>query len=410
MEHVIFEVGLALGLMVAASFIAAKLHLSNVPVLILFGMAVGPHLPTLGLINFQFVQSAPLLEVMGRIGILFLLFYLGLEFSVGRLIRAGKAILGAGTIYMLINFPIGLALGWAIGLPLMESLIVAGITAISSSAIVAKVIVELKRTAHPETELVLGIMMFQDVFVAVYLAIVSSLVLSSGASPLRVTLTVAVAMGFMLGFILFGRKAVPWLNRFLNIASDEIFLLLLCAGLFLVAGFSERIHVAEAIGALLLGLVLGETEHRQRIEHLVLPFRDFFGALFFFHFGLTINPLTLGGAIWPSLAAVALTLVGNIYSGHLSGRRAGLSHKASVYLGVTLISRGEFSIVLANLAQAGGLSAGLQSFAALYVLILAVLGPLLTKESKLVFGALNKVFKWQMPRPVAAALGEKGNR
>lgn len=405
MEHIIFEVGLALGLMVGAALLAAKLRFSTVPMMILSGLAVGPHLPKAGLLNFQFVQSGPLLEFMGRIGILFLLFYLGLEFSVGRLIKAGRSILGAGTTYMLINFPMGLILGWLLGRPWKETLIVAGIMAISSSAIVAKLTVELKRTANPETEMVLGIMMFQDVFVAVYLAIVSGLVLSSDASPLGIALVVSLALAFMLGFILLGRRAVPWLNRILNITSNEIFLLVLCAGLFLVAGLSAAIHVAEAIGALLLGLVLAETEHRQRIEHLVLPFRDFFGALFFFHFGLTIDPLSLGGAFWFSLAAVALTLIGNIYTGLVTGPRSGLSPKASVYLGVTLVSRGEFSIVLANLAREGGLDASLQSFAALYVLILAVLGPLLTKESKRIFGVLNRIFRWQVPKVRPPAIG-----
>lgn len=398
MEQIVFEVGLALGLMAAAALIAARLRFSIVPAMILTGMLVGPHIPKVGLLSFQFVQSAPLLEFMGRIGILFLLFYLGLEFSVGRLIRAGRSIFGAGTTYMLINFPLGLLLGWALGWTMKETLVVAGIMAISSSAIVAKLIVELKRTAHPETELLLGIMMFQDVFVAVYLAIVSGFVLTSGASSLGVALAVTVAMGFIVGFITVGRKAVPLLNRILQITSDEVFQIALYAGLFLVAGFSASIHVAEAIGALLLGLVLAETEHRQRIEHLVLPFRDFFGAIFFFHFGLTIDPLSLGGAVWVSLAAVALTLIGNIGTGLVTGPRTGLSPKASVYLGVTLISRGEFSIVLANLARDAGLDATLQSFAALYVVILAVLGPLLTKEAKHVFSGLNRVFKWQKPK------------
>lgn len=111
MEDVIFEVGLALGLMAGAALLAARLRFSMVPMMILIGMAVGPHLPKAGLLNFQFVQSAPLLEFMGQIGILFLLFYLGLEFSVGRLIKARRSILSAGTTYMLINFPLGCS--WA---------------------------------------------------------------------------------------------------------------------------------------------------------------------------------------------------------------------------------------------------------------------------------------------------------
>jgi len=94
-----------------------------------------------------------------------------------------------------------------------------------------------------------------------------------------------------------GRKLINQINRLLDIPSDEIFMLVLFAMLVIVAGFSETIHVAEAIGALLVGLVIAETEHSERIEHLVVPFRDFFGAMFFFSFGLSIDPLALSGGL-----------------------------------------------------------------------------------------------------------------
>jgi monovalent cation:H+ antiporter-2, CPA2 family len=194
-----------------------------------------------------------------------------------------------------------------------------------------------------------------------------------------------------------GRKATPWLNRALNIPSDEVFLLIIFASLLVVAGFSETIHVAEAIGALLVGLVLAETDHRQRVEHLVIPFRDFFGAVFFFHFGLTIDPYALGGAIWPALGAVILTLIGNFVAGMLAGRSTGLSARASANIGLTIVSRGEFSIIMANLGHAGSLLPILQPFAALYVLILAILGPLFTMQSRPIFEALNRVFRWRKP-------------
>jgi len=408
MEHLLFETGLALALIAGAALVASKLRFSVVPLLVLVGMAVGPHAPKIGMIDLRFVASAELIEFLGRVGVLYLLFYLGLEFSVGRLLKAGRSITRAGSLYMLINFPIGLALGWLLGWPMKEILILAGMMAISSSAIVAKLIVELKRAAHPETELVLGIMMFQDVFVAVYLAAVSGWVLSGSPSVGTVVGVIAVALLFMVGFLLVGRRAVPWLNRFLAIGSDEAFLLVINAGLLLIAGYSESIHVAEAIGALLFGLVLAETEHRSRIEHLVLPFRDFFGALFFFSFGLSIDPLSLGGAVGPALAAVLLTLLGNLVTGWLVGRQAGLSPKASTYLGVTLTSRGEFSIVLANLAVAGALLPALQPFGAVYVLALAILGPLLTKEAKRVHGLLSPLLPWLKPKaaPVRAQVRE----
>jgi len=403
MEHVIFEVGLALALITAAAMLSTMLRFSIVPFLILAGMAVGPHMPKLGIIDLRFIQSAPLIEFMGRLGILFLLFYLGLEFSLGRLIKAGRSIVMGGSIYIALNFTLGLLFAWLMEWPLKEILVAAGITTISSSAIVAKMLVDLKRTANPETEMILGIIMFEDIFLAVYLTIVSGLVLSGATSVGDATQSAVIALGFMLAVLVVGRKATPWLNRALNVASDELFLLIIFASLLLIAGFSETIHVAEAIGALLVGLVLAETEHLQRIEHLVIPFRDFFGALFFFHFGLTIDPYALGGAVWPALGAVALTLVGNFAAGMLAGRTVRLSPRAASNIGLTIVSRGEFSIIMANLGKAGGLLPVLQPFAALYVLILAILGPLLTMQSRPIYNALNKLFWWRQPKVVKKA-------
>ncbi|MDF2684753.1 MAG: cation:proton antiporter [Brevibacillus sp.] len=390
MEHIVFEVGLALALIALAGFLSIKLKFSIVPFYILVGMVVGPHAPDIGLFDLRFIQSAPLIEFMGRIGVLFLLFYLGLEFSVGRLIKAGRSIAKGGTIYIVINFTLGLLFGWAAGFPLKEVLIIAGITTISSSAIVAKVLVDLKRTANRETEMILGIIMFEDIFLAVYISIVSGLVLSGATSLMGVLSSALIALGYMLLIIIVGRKAVPFLNRALNIKSNEVFMITVFSALFLIAGFSETIHVAEAIGALLVGLVLAETQHMKRIEHMILPFRDFFGAMFFFSFGLTIDPLSLGGAVWLSIAAVIVTIIGNVAAGLLAGRSAGLSSKASTNIGLTIVSRGEFSIIMANLGKAGALMEILQPFAALYVLILAILGPLLTKESKHIYGFLGK--------------------
>ncbi|MGG4142405.1 cation:proton antiporter [Paenibacillus algorifonticola] len=394
MDHLVLEIGLAVTLIALVGLIANKVKFSVIPFYILIGMAVGPHAPKFGVFDFRFIESAPFIEFLGRLGVLFLLFYLGLEFSVGRLMKSGKNIAVGGTIYIIINFTLGLVYGFSLGFPLEETLIMAGITTISSSAIVAKVLVDLKRTANRETEMILGIIMFEDVFLAVYISILSGLVLSGSSSLGGVLLSASYALGFMLLVLVVGRKAVPLLNKILNIRSNELFLLLIFGALFLVAGFSETIHVAEAIGALLVGLVLAETAHMKRIEHLILPFRDFFGAIFFFSFGLTIDPTALGGAVWLSLGAVAITLFGNVLAGMLAGKSAGLPPKASANIGLTIVSRGEFSIIMANLGKAGGLMELLQPFAALYVLLLAILGPLLTKESKLIYNGMNKVFRF----------------
>ena len=398
MDHMVFEVGTALVLVAIAAVLAGKLKFSIIPFLIILGMLVGPHAPKIGIIDLRFIESAGIIEFMGRIGILFLLFYLGLEFSVGKLIKSGKSIVIGGTIYILINFTLGVLYAVIVGFSVLEVLIVAGIITISSSAIVAKVLVDLRRTGNTETELILGIIMFEDIFLAVYLSIISGLVLGDATSISSSIISVLIAFGYMLLFFIIARKATPILNKLLKISSNEIFIIVVFASLFFIAGFSETIHVAEAIGALLLGLVFSETEHSDRIEKLVVPFRDFFGAIFFFSFGLSIDPFTLGGAVWLTLGAVVLTVLGNFIAGMIAGRRAGLSHKSSANIGLTIVSRGEFSIIVANIGIAGGLSDILKPFSALYVLILAILGPILTKNSKKIFKQLNKMFKWSEPK------------
>jgi monovalent cation:H+ antiporter-2, CPA2 family len=390
-DHIVFEIGIAIALVALAGLISLKLRLSIVPFYIIVGMLVGPHAPQLGLVDLRFIQSDELIEFLGRLGVIFLLFYLGLEFSVGRLIKAGRSVAIGGSIHVGLNFTLGLLFGWIAGFPLKEILLIAGITTITSSAIVAKVVTDLKRTANPESEMILGIVMFDDVFLAVYLSFLSGLLLSEATSLSGLIVSALLALGYMLLILLLGRKSVPLINRALNIKSNEVFMLVVFSLLFLIAGFSETIHVAEAIGALLVGLVLAETIHMKRIEKMILPFRDFFGALFFFSFGLTIDPLALSDAVWLALGAVLFSIIGNNVAGMLAGRSAGLSPKASMNIGLTIMARGEFSIVVANLGAAAGLLPILQPFAALYVLIMAVLGPLLAKESTRIYQGIRKI-------------------
>lgn len=392
MDNIILEIGLALVLIAIAVALAHKLGLSNVPFLIIIGMAVGPHAPQIGVFDFRFIETGSLIAYMGRIGVLFLLFYLGLESNVSRLIEAGRSILVGGSIYVGINFTVGFTFGYLAGFPLREALIIAGLTTVSSSAIVAKILFDYRRMANPETQIILGITMFEDVFLAVYLSLISGIVLSGATSLTGVLSSGGIALGFIVGLIVVGRWATPLLNRLLRIYSNEVFVIVVFACLFLLAGLGETIHVAESIGALLLGLILGETEHSERMERLVVPFRDFFGAIFFFSFGLSIDPFTLGGAAWLAVGAALLSLVGVIIAGLIVGRRSKLSTVGSLNTSFTLLARGEFSIIIVNLALAGGLMSVLQPFAALYVLILASASPLLAKESERIYALFTKLF------------------
>lgn len=393
MEHIIFELGVALVVMAVAARLALWARFPVIPFLIGVGMLVGPYAPDFGAWHLRLVTHVEVIEVLSRLGVLCLLVFLGLEFSVQRLVRAGRSILVGGSIYVVINFTLGLAFGWLLGWPFLEVLALAGITTISSSAIVAKVLVDLRRTANPETELILGIIMFEDVFLAIYLSVLSGMLLAGGPTLAGIALGAAKAFGFMVLVLVAGRVLTRWLDRWLNVRSDEVFLLMVLALLLVVAGFGETIHVAEAIGALLVGMVLAETEHAKRIEHMIVPLRDFCGAFFFFGFGLLVDYRTLGGAAGIALGAVAVTLFGNLLAGIIAGRLNGYSPRASTNVGLTIVSRGEFSVIVASLAAQGGLNSMLQPFAAFYVLVLAVLGPLITRESRWVYALLQPLFR-----------------
>jgi CPA2 family monovalent cation:H+ antiporter-2 len=191
-----------------------------------------------------------------------------------------------------------------------------------------------------------------------------------------------------------------------RISSNEIFIIVVFACLFLLAGLGETIHVAESIGALLLGLILGETEHSERMERLVVPFRDFFGAVFFFSFGLSIDPFILSGAAWLAVGAAILSLAGAVTAGFIVGRRSNLSPLGSLNAGLTLVARGEFSIIIVNLAIAGGLMPVLQPFAALYVLIMASASPILAKESERILAVFAPLFSRKKKDLEAEEAGE----
>lgn len=378
----ILEVGVAVFLVALVGLLANKLRFSVIPFFIIIGMVLGQHAPQFWHIDLSFTESKPFIDFMGRLGVLFLLFYLGLEFSVSRLMKSGKSIVTGGTVYVLINFVSGLLVGWLMDLPFKEMMVLCGVMTSSSTAIVAKVLTDLKRTANPETEVIMGMIMFDDLFIAMHISFLSGLILTGGTSFWAVAGTSLLALGFILTFLVLGRKLVPAIDKVLDKKSSELFILIIFSLLFLIAGFSETIHVAEAIGALMAGLVFADSKYIKKIEGMILPYKDFFGAMFFFNFGLTIDMYTLGGAVgWASLAAV-VTIIGNVASGYFASRFSSMKPKTSFDIGFTLSARGEFSIIMANIGKAGGLMPMLQSFVVVYVLILSIVSPLLTKESR----------------------------
>jgi CPA2 family monovalent cation:H+ antiporter-2 len=396
LEYDFLELGALLLFVAMSGIIASRLKFSIVPIVIIMGLLLPPN----GITPYQPAESTmDAIDFLGRLGVLFLLFSLGLEFSIRKLIASAGTMVKSGLIYLAFNATAAVLFTMLLGWGVEEILLATGIIIISSSAIVAKTLVDLKRTANPETEVIMGLMLFQDIFMAAYLPIVSAIAISRGGKPSDLAISVGFAFAVIIVFVFISLRTTKVLESIFAIASEETFLLVVLALLIFMAGASEALDISEAIGALILGMIMAETSQQERIVHLVVPFRDFFGAAFFFGFALKISLNSLLGAVMVAVIAVALTLAGSLAYGFTMSKVAGISKRGALNLGLTITSRGEFSIVLANLGTAAGLSSVLESFSVLYVVILAVLGPLLSRLSDPIYQVLAPRLGWRRETP-----------
>ncbi|MEV1043578.1 cation:proton antiporter [Streptomyces sp. NPDC049916] len=366
------------GAFLAAAVLArlgGRIGLPTIPLFILAGILLGPHTP-----GYTLLSDPHDLEMLSALGLVLLLFYLGLEFHMDDLRTGGRKMAVAGGTYLALNVGAGLAFGFALGWGTSEALVLAGVLGISSSAIVTKILVDLGRIGNPETRPILGIIVVEDIFLALYLAALQPIL--SGADSLSAALADGgKAFGFLLLLALAARFGTRVIGKLMNTRDDELLVISFLGVAVFVAGVSEMFGVADAIGAFMVGLMLGSTTSGERIRTLVHPLRDAFGAIFFFAFGLSIDPGHLPSVLWPVLAAVVLTLAMNIAAGLAAARLYSFGPRATANIATTLVARGEFALILATMAAAAGLDDRLSPFIAGYVLLLAVLAPLAAGRS-----------------------------
>ncbi|MCX4772608.1 cation:proton antiporter [Streptomyces sp. NBC_01260] len=366
------------GAFLAAAVLArvgSRIGLPTIPLFILAGILLGPHTPGIVL-----VADPHDLEMLSALGLVLLLFYLGLEFHLDDLKAGGRRMALAGGAYLALNVGAGLGFGFALGWGTSEALVLAGVLGISSSAIVTKVLVDLGRIGNPETKPILGIIVVEDVFLALYLAALQP-ILSGADSLAAAAVDGGKAFGFLLVLALAARFGTKVISKLINTRDDELLVISFLGAAVLVAGISEWFGVADAIGAFMVGLMLGSTTSGTRILKLVHPLRDAFGAIFFFAFGLSINPGDLPVVLWAVLAAVAVTLAMNVLAGMATAKLYGFGPQATANISTTLVARGEFALILATMAAGAGLDERLAPFIAGYVLVLAVLAPLAAGRS-----------------------------
>lgn len=370
---------LAAGLLAKAG---RSLGLPTIPFFMAAGILLGPHTPGLVL-----VEEPESLKLIAAVGLILLLFHLGVEFPVEQVLSSGYRLLGAAVAYIGLNVGGGLILGFSLGWGTPEALVIAGAVGISSSAIVTKLLVEFRRLTNAETPVILGIIVIEDLFLALYLALLQPFLGGADASG-RIVAEFALSFGFLLVLFAAARYGARLIGAIIGSEDDELLTVLFVGLAVLVAGLSEELGVSDAIGALMIGLVVSRTAYRDRVERLVSPMRDAFAAVFFVVFGLSINIGAFGQIIVPVLAAVCLTVVLNVAAGIVMARVYGFNQRAAANAATTLLGRGEFSLILATLALAAGLDARIGAFVALYVLLLAVVSPLAASCSRLLARAL----------------------
>ncbi|MCA0145142.1 cation:proton antiporter [Blastococcus sp. LR1] len=372
MDHVaalLVELGLLFAGLSLLGILARRLGLSPVPFVLLAALAVGNG----GLAPLD--TAEPFLTAAAEIGVVLLLLTLGLEFSATELFSSFRRHAPSGVVDLVLNAPPGFVAGLMLGLPWEGALALAGVTWISSSGIVARLLGDLGRLANRETPAVLAVLVLEDLAMALFLPLL--VVALAGSGPTAAIAGVGLAVGAVVLVLFAAQRHGHRLGRLLSHDDDEQVLLRLVGLTLLVAGGAQAMGASAAVGAFLVGLAL-PASFAERARAILAPLRDLFAALFFVAFGFATDP----GAILPVLpAALALAVVSTatkMGTGWFAARRDGVAVPGRLRAGTALVARGEFSIVIAGLAVTAGI-AEVGPIATGYVLILAVAGPVITR-------------------------------
>ncbi len=365
----LLEVGAVLFLLGILGGFARRLGLSPVPLYLLAGLALGEG----GAVSLN--ASSAFLQVGAELGLVLLLLTLGLEFSAEEFASSMRRHVPSGVLDFVLNATPGAVAGWLITETWSGALVMAGVTWVSSSGIVARVVSDLGRLANRETPSVLAVLVLEDIAMAVYLPLVAVAVAGGGvvAGLIGVGASVTAVLVVLIGSRYFGER----IGHRLTDAEDEQVLLRVFGITLVVAGLTTMLDASAAVGAFLVGVALtGQAARRSR--ELLGPLRDVFAAVFFVSFGLSIDPSTLPPALLVASVLAAVTLVTKVLVGWYAASRDGVGPRGRMRAGTVLAARGEFAVVIAGLAVAEGID-DVGAITAAYVLILAIVAPVLSR-------------------------------
>jgi monovalent cation:H+ antiporter-2, CPA2 family len=375
--------------------LAGRIGLSPIPLYLLGGLffGTGGFVPLSGIEGFT--------SLAGEVGVVLLLLLLGLEYSAAELVTGMRRTWMAGILDIVLNAAPGVAVALALGWGPVGALVMGGVTYISSSGIVAKVLSDLGRLGNRETPVVLSILVFEDLVMALYLPILTAVLIgvSLAGGLTAVGISVAVLAVVLVVALRYGR----FVSALVDSPDREVFLLKVLGAALLVAGFASAMQVSAAVGAFLLGIAIsGSTA--ENATKLLEPLRDLFAAVFFVVFGLNTDPASIPPVLgWAVVLAVATTIT-KLGTGWWAARRVGIGLLGRARAGAALVARGEFSIVIAGLAVGyAAVDGELAALATTYVLLMAVIGPVAAR-------VVEPVVRWaRARRPSTETAPSAGN-
>ena len=367
-EALLFQLGALLATLAVLGAVARRFALSPIPVYLLAGLSLGKGglLPVAAAGDF-ITTGAP-------IGIVLLLLTLGLEFSATEFASSLRHHLPSAGVDIVLNATPGAVAGWLLGLDGVAILSLAGVTYISSSGVIARLLEDLGRLGNRETPAVLSVLVLEDFAMAAYLPLLA--VLASRGSWLDAVAGMAAAVGALLAAFAASYRWGHHVGRLVEHPDSEQLLLRVLGITLMVAAVAETLHASAAVGAFLVGLTLtGETAERAR--KVLSPLRDLFAAIFFLAIGLSVDPHELVPMLPAALALAVVTAATKVATGVFAARRDGVARRGRLRAGTALIARGEFSLIIIGLV--GTSIPAVAALATAYVFVMAIVGPVLAR-------------------------------
>lgn len=320
---------------------------------IIAGFLISPHLsltPT--------VADTQNIKTLAEMGVIFLLFSLGLEFSFKKLIRVGGSASITAMVEIIFIMIAGFYLGRWMGWGQMDSLFLGGMLASSSTMITIKAFEELKIKTQQYVRVVFGVLVVQDIVVILLMVLLSTVAVTRQFQGAEMFFTVAKLLFFLILWFITGIFLLPSLLRWAKKLLDEETLLILSIGLCLgMVVAATQVGFSAELGAFIMGSILAETTKAEKIEHLLKPVKDLFGAIFFVSVGMLIDPQAIIAYRWPVLWVTLLILFGKLFSTVLGALLSGQTLKQSIQVGMSMAQVGEFTFIVATL----GLTLGVTS-------------------------------------------------